>query len=71
MHAGASIDALDPQATHVSLLGAAISVGILQGLLHPLSGYPYAVLGPSPEPLGELENLILVHFSLSLYFPRH
>ncbi|CAB4267661.1 unnamed protein product [Prunus armeniaca] len=52
MDAGASIDALDPQGAHVSLLGAAIPVGILQGLLHPLSGNPYAILGPSPEALG-------------------
>ena len=48
---GASVDALDPERAHVTLLVAAISVGVLQCLLHSLSGYPYAVLGPAPEPL--------------------
>lgn len=72
MNAGASIDPLDPKGSHVPLFVAAISVGMLQGLLHPLPCYPYAILGPTPEPLSKLEDLILVHFVLcSFYTTKH
>lgn len=66
MLAGASVDALDPERAHVTLLVAAVSVGVLQGLLHSLSGYPYAVLGPAPEPLCKLQYPVLMHLSFFL-----
>lgn len=52
MKACASIDALYPKGTHVTLLIATVPVGILESLLHPLSGNPYAILGPASETLG-------------------
>lgn len=61
MEACSSIDALDPERAHIALLVSAISVGILQGLLDPLSGDPDAVLGAPPETLGELKDLLFVH----------
>lgn len=61
MEASAGVDALDPEGAHVALLGATIAVGVLQGLLHPFPGDPYAILCPSSESLGELEDLVLVH----------
>ena len=61
MEASAGVDALDPEGAHVTLLVAAIPVGVLQGLLHTFPSDPYAILCPSPESLGELEDLVLVH----------
>jgi len=61
--AGAGVDALDPEGAHVTLLVAAVSVGVLQGLLHSLCRYSYAVLGPAPEPLCKLKYFVLVHLS--------
>ena len=66
MLTGASVDALDPERAHVTLLVAAVSVGVLQGLLNSLSGYPYAVLGPAPEPLCKLQYPVLMHLSFFL-----
>ena len=66
MLTGASVDALDPERAHVTLLVAAVSVGVLQGLLDSLSGYPYAVLGPAPEPLCKLQYPVLMHLSFFL-----
>lgn len=50
------VDALVPQCTHVGLLVAPVCVGVLQGLLCLLAGYLDAVLGPSPEALGNLPH---------------
>ena len=64
MKTGAGIDALDPEGSHVTLLVAAIAVGILQRLLHALPRDPYAVLCASSETLCQLEDFVLVHLLL-------
>lgn len=61
MKARAGVDALDPEGSHVPLLVAAVAVRVLQRLLHPLPRDPDAVLGAAPEPLRQLEDLVLVH----------
>lgn len=71
MLAGARIDALDPEGAHVALLVAAVSVGVLQGLLHSLCRYSYAVLGPAPEPLCQLKYFVSVHLSFFPSFLSH
>lgn len=66
VEASASVDALDPERSHITLLIATIPVGVLKGLLHPLPGDSYAVLCPTSKPLRKLEHLRLVHLPPSL-----
>lgn len=54
---GCCIHSLDPQGPHVSLLSFAVSVGILQGLLHAFSSYSDAVFAPTSEAFGKAEDL--------------
>lgn len=62
MLAGAGIDALNPERTHIALLVAAVTVGVLKRLLHSLSCYSDTILCSPSEPFRQLEYLLLVHF---------
>lgn len=50
MLASSGIDALNPKGTHIPLLVAAVSVGVLKCLLNSFSCYSYAVFGSSSKP---------------------
>lgn len=54
------IDPLDPDGPPPTLLELATGVGMLQCLLHTEAGDLYAILGPAPETLGQLEDLLPV-----------
>ncbi len=54
---GGCIHSLDPQGPHVPLLRFAVSVGILQGLLHAFSRYSDAIFAPTSEAFGKAEDL--------------
>lgn len=65
------VDLLYPQRPVVPLHHASIPVRVLQRLLDAFPGNRYAVLRPSPEPLCELEYLLMPHHDdeLSLRLP--
>lgn len=54
------VDPLDPDRAPPALLEFAASVGMLQCLLHSEAGYLDAILGSTPEPFGQLEDLLSV-----------
>src|SRR5688572_7785073 len=53
------IDALDPQAAEVALLGAPVAVGVLQALFDLLEGNTVVVVGPADIALGHVEDLLV------------
>lgn len=57
----AGVDAGNPQAAHVSLLGAPVARRVLQGALDALAGDADAVACAAAEARGELEDGLLVH----------
>jgi cysteine synthase A len=57
--AGGRVDALDPERTEVALLGLAVAVGVLAGLLDGLLGDADGVLAAAVVAFGCLKNLLV------------
>lgn len=55
-----SVDPLNPNGPPPTLLELTASVGMLKRFLHTKAGNLYAILGPTTEPLGQLEDLLPV-----------
>ena len=55
------IDELDPKTPYLTFLVAPFSVRVLQSFINIFPRDSYAILSSSPETLGQLEDLLLVH----------
>ncbi len=59
MFADGGIDPLDPKRTEVALLGPAIAIGVLTGLLHRLTGDANGIFAAAVKAFRLLQNRLM------------